>query len=221
MVFLTKSKRAELTVLATIVLIVLLNSMVFTGLGIGRRENVDSALYLLTYSSFIYIFFFIGTFLAILLKKGKLTKLLFYLFILVMTINVILNLFFLITDQQIQDNGLAILSDAFLIWIVDILVFTLWFWIIDRGGPIQRELESKGTRYDLLFPQYQSVIPGWSEFKPRFWDYLFFSVITSTSFAPAETLPLTIRVKILMMIEIAVSLIIIAMVASRAISLIQ
>lgn len=217
----SKNKKAELVVLLTIVVIVILNNIVFTGLGVSRHESSDSWLVVLTYSNLIYLFFLIGSVFAILLKLQKLTKLLFYLFIAVMTVHVIFNLIFLITDKQIQDNGLAILGDATLIWIVSVLVFTLWFWIIDRGGPVHRELQDKNTRYDLLFPQYQSKVPGWEQWKPRFWDYLFFSVITSTSFAPAETLPLTIRVKILMVIEICISLVIIAMVASRAISLIQ
>ena len=111
--------------------------------------------------------------------------------------------------------------DASLILFSSLGVFAFWYWLIDRGGPIMREIESDDYRYDLLFPQYQSKIPGWEKWKPNFWDYYVFSFFTSTGFSPADTLPLSISAKVLMMLEASISLIIIGMVISRALSLIQ
>lgn len=108
-----------------------------------------------------------------------------------MVLHILSNLYLLIIDPQISDNGKAILTDAMLIW------------------------------FGNLFPQYQSKVPGWEEWRPKFLDYLFFSFFTSTGFSPADTLPLSKRIKFMMMLEAFTSLIIIGMVASRAISLIQ
>ena len=154
------------------------------------------------------------------LRKEKFLGYTFYTLLSLLAINIVVNLFDLIANKRISDNGQAILLDAFLIWISSLVVFGFWYWILDRGGPIARA-EERGTRPDLLFPQHQTKIPGWENFKPDFWDYFVFSFFTSTGFSPADTLPLTQRAKILMVIEASISLVIIGMVVSRAISLIQ
>jgi hypothetical protein len=51
-------------------------------------------------------------------------------------------------------------------------------------------------------------------------DYLFLSYNTATAFSPTDTLPLTIRAKLLMMLQSALSLATILVVVSRAINII-
>ena len=116
-------------------------------------------------------------------------------------------------------NGQSLLLDAVNIWVTNVIIFALWFWYLDRGGPSRRGLFalSKG---DFVFTQ-QSV-PGcdrdgtWS---PVFVDYLFVAFTNATAFSPADTFPLTTRAKLLMMVESSISLVTIAVVASRAVGI--
>lgn len=212
--------RAQLEVFGVIFGAIVINSLLFWGL--DRFQIADNAGFFsppMIFSILSPIFMGL-TLIFIVAKNGFLTRISFYLLLTLMLLNIVANLYLLIINPKISDNGVAILTDASLIWIVSLVVFSLWYWIIDRRGPIARELESEDTRYDLLFPQYQAKIPGWEHWQPKFLDYLFFSFFTSTGFSPADTLPLTKRVKLLMMTEATISLIIIGMVISRAISLI-
>jgi hypothetical protein len=212
--------RAQLEVFAVIFGVIVINSLLFWGLDRFQIANNSGLLSPPMIFSVLSPIFMGLTLIFIVLKNGFLTRISFYLLLTLMLLNIVANLYLLIINPKISDNGIAILTDASLIWIVSLVVFSLWYWIVDRRGPIARELESEDTRYDLLFPQYQAKIPGWEHWKPKFLDYLFFSFFTSTGFSPADTLPLTKRVKLLMLTEATISLIIIGMVVSRAISLI-
>lgn len=214
------TQKVEFQVAFAILTVAALNVIIFSNLSKAPTSQATLIDALLT-AGIIY-----GTSIVIMLfliwkKKGHLLKYVFYLMLGIITARIFTNLSSLIFDKRISDNGAAILSDAFLIWIVSLLVFSLWYWVIDRGGPVARVTQTDETRYDLLFPQYQNKIPGWDHWTPKFLDYIFFSFFTSTGFSPADTLPLTKRVKLLMMMEASVSLVIIGMVASRAISLLQ
>jgi hypothetical protein len=220
MPILKSPKKIEIEVLGVIILVVILNGFIFAGLD-SQTNNLHNILQILILGSFAYSVFLLLSIVFIFLNKKAYVKWIFFGLLGFMTVHILLNLYFLINDPKISDNGIAILKDAFMIWFTNVLVFSLWFWILDRGGPVTRDLESEETRYDLLFPQHQAKIPGWEGWKPKFLDYLFFSFFTSTSFASADSLPLTKRVKILIMLEVTTSLVIIGMVASRAISLLH
>lgn len=211
----------EFEVLAAIVAVTFLTIVIFTRPSLNENSQAISITQSTLISIFVYGGFLLLTFLFILIKKTAWVKDLFSILLGIITLRNIDNLYLLIVNRKISDNGSAILFDAMLIWLTSLLVFSLWYWIIDRGGPVARHEERDETRYDLLFPQYQNKIPGWARWHPKYWDYLFFSFFTSTGFSPADTLPLTKRVKLLMMTEASISLIIIGMVASRAISLIK
>ncbi len=213
-------RKVEFEVFFAIIAVATLNIIIFSLLAtnpVSHTVFIDDILQ----TTIVYGTSIVAMLFLILKQKRNLVKYVFYLLLSLITGKVLLNLYALIFDKRISDNGTAILIDAFLIWIVSLLAFSLWYWIIDRGGPIARATESHETRYDLLFPQYQGHIPGWEHWTPKFLDYIFFSFFTSTGFSPADTLPLTKRVKMLMMLEASISLIIIGMVASRAISLLQ
>lgn len=218
MVRIGKAKRVEIQVVFGLFLLTVLNTIIFTGISFG--ENADYGLFGEDMAVIIHTASLIGMGLAILFGFTKFLKFLFYLFLTVLIIGILSNLYLLIVNPRISDNGVVILTEALLIWILSLFVFTFWYWLVDRGGPISRIQEKDSTRYDLLFPQYQSKIQGWEHWHPHFIDYMFFSFFTSTGFSPADTLPLTKRVKFLMMMEASISLIIIGMVAARAISLI-
>jgi hypothetical protein len=220
MFHITTTKKVEFEVLCAILAVATLNVLIFSLLSahpISHYVIMDDILE----TSIIYGTSIIAMLVLLLKKKVHLLKYVFYLLLGIITARVLFNLYSLVFDKRISDNGTAILMDAFLIWLVSLLVFSLWYWVVDRGGPVARATQSNETRYDLLFPQYQSKISGWDHWTPKFMDYIFFSFFTSTGFSPADTLPLTKRVKLLMMMEASISLIIIGMVASRAISLLQ
>jgi hypothetical protein len=116
------------------------------------------------------------------------------------------------------------------IWFTNILVFALWFWELDGDGPDARAHASAATEFrnaDFLFPQMQLTIasggnsscidPLW---KPQFLDYLYLAFTTATAFSPADVMPLSRWAKGLMGAEALISLITVAIVFARAISLI-
>jgi hypothetical protein len=118
-------------------------------------------------------------------------------------------------------TGQTMLLDAVNIWATNVVVFALWFWALDRGGPAARGLVQE-QQSDFLFTQQQTMIVDRARFvnwSPGFVDYFFLAFTNSTAFSPADTFPLTIRAKLLMMAEAAISLATIAVVASRAVGI--
>jgi hypothetical protein len=111
----------------------------------------------------------------------------------------------------------VLLQDAALIWIANLLVFALWYWEIDCGGPQRRHLEGY-VPTDFLFPQNVAggqLEEGW---QPNFLDYVFLAFNTSTAFSPTDTMFLSRRAKALMMLQALMSLIVLAVLAARAIN---
>jgi hypothetical protein len=120
-------------------------------------------------------------------------------------------------------TGRALLIDAINIWTTNVVIFALWYWFLDRGGPSSRGLVPDHKR-DFLFTQQQQgagSTTGFSEWLPGFVDYVFLAYTNATAFSPADTFPLTSRAKLLMMAESAISLITIAVVASRAVGILN
>ena len=117
-----------------------------------------------------------------------------------------------------QTAALPLLRDAALIWVANIATFALWYWEIDGGGPALRHPAHHASG-DFAFPQMQQddngVARGWS---PGFLDYFFLAFNTSTAFSPTDTLVLSRRAKVLMMIQSSISLVVIAVLAARAIN---
>jgi hypothetical protein len=115
-------------------------------------------------------------------------------------------------------TGLALLSSSVGVWISNVLMFSLLYWQVDRGGPGPRE-SGEARRPDWLFPQEsapaQDLPPDW---RPSFVDYLFLAFSTATAFSPTDILPLTHRAKVTMMIESSISLVTLVVVAARAIN---
>jgi uncharacterized membrane protein len=117
------------------------------------------------------------------------------------------------------------------IWFTNVLVFALWFWELDSGGPDARAHAEAATHFqdvDFLFPQVQMAIAGKGSagcidprWKPQFFDYCYLAFTTATAFSPADVMPLSRAAKALMGAEAMISLITIAIVLARAIGLIS
>ncbi len=105
------------------------------------------------------------------------------------------------------------------IWLTNVIVFGLWYWELDRGGPAARQ-EPSHRRPDFLFPQMSTPgsSPGWV---PDFLDYFYTSFTNATAFSPTDTMPLTAWAKMLMMLQSLASLVTVAVVVSRAVNILS
>jgi hypothetical protein len=111
----------------------------------------------------------------------------------------------------------ALLRDAALLWVINVATFAVWYWEIDGGGPAQRHREGHVSE-DFLFPQMTVGDKSARAWSPGFLDYLFLAFNTSTAFSPTDTAVLSWRAKVLMMVQALLSLLILAVLVSRAIN---
>jgi uncharacterized membrane protein len=114
-------------------------------------------------------------------------------------------------------GGIQLLFSALTLWLANSVVFGIWYWMIDRGGPQARATQPGPA--ELFFPQIQiDSEAGW---EPRFFDYIYVGFTNSTAFSPTDTLPLSRRIKAFMLVQSLVSLLTIAMVAARAVNILS
>jgi hypothetical protein len=140
------------------------------------------------------------------------TRLISFVLLGCVTAGLVTALIILILDLSNFKRGFTLLRTAGLLWVFNVLVFTLWYWDTDGGGPRKRH-EANHEAVDLQFPQQQDGKSG--QWAPDFIDYLFVAFTGATAFSPTDTFPLTHRAKLLMMIEASISLIIVAVLISR------
>ena len=105
-----------------------------------------------------------------------------------------------------------------LIWLTNVLIFGLWYWEADRGGPGQRAAGLDGPP-DLLFPQMSDDRIEPEDWRPGFIDYLYVSLTNATAFSPTDTMPLSPTAKGIMGLQSLVSLVTIGLVISRAVNI--
>ncbi len=117
-------------------------------------------------------------------------------------------------------QGRQLVYSAVAIWATNIIVFGLWFWELDRGGPGVRAGEHPGLP-DIQFPQMENPSLAPSDWRPEFLDYLYTAFANGISFAPADAMPMTHRAKALFAAESVVSLVTIAIVAARAVNILH
>jgi hypothetical protein len=121
-------------------------------------------------------------------------------------------------QKNSQVSGLTLLSTSIAIWITNVLVFALAYWLIDRGGPSGRESGWKGWA-DFSFTRgdpTEGMPPNW---QPIFADYLALAFNTSSAFSPTDVLPLRPRAKMLMLVQSSISLVTVIAVGARAINI--
>jgi hypothetical protein len=106
------------------------------------------------------------------------------------------------------------------IWLTNVVVYGLWYWEFDRGGPVARALNI-GHRYpDFQFPQMVSppemVPPDW---EPAFLDYLYLSFTNASAFSPTDVMPMSRWAKVAMTVQALISIVTVALVVSRAVNI--
>jgi hypothetical protein len=117
---------------------------------------------------------------------------------------------------------LQLLRAGGLLWLTNVIVFALWYWRLDGGGPTVRHKEKKFGSTSFLFPQMQIPQDERAQFacarwRPRFVDYLFVAFTQSSTFGPTDSPLLARWAKVLAMIQILISLTIVVLLISRAI----
>lgn len=118
-------------------------------------------------------------------------------------------------------TGQTLLIDALNIWFTNVVVFALWFWNIDQGGPAVRNLKKSNHPPDFLFPQSGGNVPGYADWTPGFIDYFFVSFTNATAFSPTDTMPLSHRTKVLFIVESSASLLTVGLLAARAVNILS
>jgi hypothetical protein len=117
-------------------------------------------------------------------------------------------------------SGRQLLAGALTVWVANVIVFALWYWELDRGGPRQREADG-GDTPDFLFPQMtdaKDIMPGW---QPAFSDYLYTSSTNATAFSPTDTMPITGWAKLLMSAQSLSSFVLVVLVTARAVNILK
>jgi len=121
-----------------------------------------------------------------------------------------------------KEAPVALLCSGAELWLTNVLVFALWYWRLDGGGPTLRHQRREFGSRSFVFPQMQIEkiergrfgIDGW---RPRFVDYLFVAFTQSSTFGPTDAPLLGRWSKCLTMMQIATSLTIVIVLISRAV----
>ncbi|MDP9147856.1 MAG: hypothetical protein M3N22_09365 [Acidobacteriota bacterium] len=173
----------------------------------------------------------------------KLTRFLTLVANLVITLAMVASLVFLIQGlPSHRESSLVLLRSAAGLWLTNILVFALWYWRLDAGGPHARARAAGNLKSAFLFPQMMrsdsdaraehqdnstvsndeaddddgQVDSNWT---PHFLDYLFLAFNTSTAFSPTDTAVLSRGAKLGMMAQSLISLAILVLIAARAVNI--
>ena len=115
-------------------------------------------------------------------------------------------------------NGRELILTAVNIYITNIIIFGLLYWEMDGGGPGTRQAMPKHDQ-DFMFPQNQNEDYKHPRWQPTFIDYLYVSSTNGMAFSPTDTLPLSRRAKLLMLLQATLSLVAVALVAARAVNI--
>ena len=117
-------------------------------------------------------------------------------------------------------NAPTLLRAAVHMWVVNVLLFGLWYWQLDGGGPRARPTCAPTSR-DFLFPQQADSSLFGEGWRPLFLDYLYVSFTNAAAFSPTDTMPLSRWAKMLMLAQSAISLSLAVMVVARAVNILQ
>jgi uncharacterized membrane protein len=121
----------------------------------------------------------------------------------------------LVNGEGIRDGGKLLVTGG-AIWLTNVIVFSLWYWLFDRGGPYARS-HTSDPRPAFLFPQMESQYapPAW---KPEYVDYLYLAFTNALAFSPTDVMPLARWAKLTMLLQSLVSLMLAILVIARAVN---
>ena len=129
----------------------------------------------------------------------------------------------MLSNELLHHNvtqGRELIVAGALIWLTNVVIFGLWYWETDRGGPGTRAA-GRDHAPDFLFPQMSDDQIEPPEWRPMFIDYLYVSLTNAAAFSPTDTMPLTATAKSIMGVQSIVSLVTIGLVVSRAVNILH
>lgn len=112
-----------------------------------------------------------------------------------------------------------LLSDGLFVWTANLIIFTIWYWILDHNNQLKFKANPQSPVHFLFSPTIEKS-PGWKSWTPGFIDYFFLSFNTSTAWGSSDTVIISKRAKIFIMMESFVSLVLFVVIIARAINLI-
>jgi hypothetical protein len=122
-----------------------------------------------------------------------------------------------ILSGQVSNDAAVLLGSGAAIFITNIIVFGMWYWELDSGGPFARRLAEK-RHPDFMFPQMANPELAPPDWRPRFVDYLYVAVTNVMAFSPTDTMPLARWAKVMMTIQATVAVSTVLLVVARAVN---
>jgi hypothetical protein len=123
-----------------------------------------------------------------------------------------------ILDGSDRDSGPVLLATGGALWVTNVIAFSLWFWLLDRGGPAARALGAPGAPA-FAFPEDVSPDLAPANWWPQYPDYLYLAFTNSTALSPTDTMPIRRWAKMVMLVQSAISLVIAIMIVARAVNI--
>jgi hypothetical protein len=114
--------------------------------------------------------------------------------------------------------GLLLTGGA--IWLTNVIVFGIWYWEFDRGGPLERAAGSQPYP-DFVFPQMTNPELAPADWEPGFVDYLYVSFTNAMAFSPTDTMPMTRWAKLTMLLQSLISVVTLVLVVARAVNILH
>jgi uncharacterized membrane protein len=124
----------------------------------------------------------------------------------------------LVTAKRAGPTPTVVLASGAAIWLTNVIVFALWYWELDRGGPAARAAARK-DHPDFLFPQMATPDLVGLDWEPEFIDYLYVAFTNATAFSPTDTMPLSRWAKLAMMVQSGISVVVMVLVIARAVNI--
>jgi len=123
----------------------------------------------------------------------------------------------LIRGGKVTESASTLLAAGALIWLGNVLVFSLLYWLLDSGGPLARY---RGEREypDFAFTQQMSPELAPAGWRPQYVDYLILGLTTSTAFSPTDVMPISHWAKLTMALQSLIALTVVGLVIARAVN---
>jgi uncharacterized membrane protein len=125
-----------------------------------------------------------------------------------------------IVNGSAGDNGTVLLATGAAVWWTNVIAFSLWFWMLDRGGPTARA-SGRASPPSFVFATMQSGGLAPVDWEPHYLDYLYLAFTNATAFSPTDTMPLTRWAKTLMLAQAAISLVVALTIVGRAVNILK
>jgi hypothetical protein len=113
-----------------------------------------------------------------------------------------------------------LLGSGAVIWLTNVIVFSWWYWELDRGGPAARAHATKQCP-DFMFPQMSDPELAPKDWEPNYFDYAYLAFTNATAFSPTDVMPMTRWAKAAMTLQTLVSIVVVALVVARAVNVLK